>query len=234
MAESYTHEDILGFCERLEKTHTPAVADTLDDLGFMNQVMDSGFSPIIENAVVAGPAFTMDEARTKKSMFLPDYGPEVVANVLTAIFDGMNKGQLVVVNTNGFSGAGAFGELMSTTCKYYAEIRGVVVDGPIRDISRILEIDFPVWAKGNIPTDSIGRVDLVGVNTPIFCGGIRVNPGEVVMADRDGIVVIPVTEVDIAVVVEKAEEVVAAERRSRQEIREGSSLLDVYRKYGKL
>lgn len=234
MADSYTHEDILGFCERLEKTYTPAVADTLDDLGFMNQVMDSGFSPIIENAVVAGPAFTMDEARTKKSTFLPDYGPEVIANVLTAVFDGMKKGQLVIVNTNGFSGAGAFGELMSTTCKYYAGVRGAVVDGPIRDIGRILEIDFPVWAKGSIPTDSIGRVDLVGVNTPIFCGGVRVNPGDVVMADRDGVVVIPMADVDIAVVVEKAEEVVAAERRSRKEIREGSSLLDVFRKYGKL
>ncbi len=234
MPQSYSDEEILAFCDRLEKTYTPAVSDTLDDLGFMGQVMDSGFAPIIPGAVVAGPAFTMDEAKTRKSMFLEDYGPEVVAQVLTAIFDNMKKGQVVAVNTNGFSGAGAFGELMSTTCKYYAGVKGAVVDGPIRDIGRILELEFPVWAKGNIPTDSIGRVDLVGINAPIFCGGVRVNPGDVVMADRDGVVVIPVADVDLREVVERAEEVVAAERRSRQEIREGSSLLDVYKRYGKL
>jgi len=234
MADPYTHQEILDFCKRLENTYTPAIADTLDELGFMSQAMDRGFSPIIPDAVAAGPAFTMDEAKTKKSMKLDEYGPEIIAYALTAIFDTMTEGQIVTVNTNSFSGAGAFGELMATTCRYYAGVKAAVVDGPIRDINRILEIDFPVWAKGNIPTDSIGRVDLVGVGGPIFCGGVRVNPGDVVVADRDGVVVIPVADVDIAVVVDKAEEVVVAERRSRQEIREGSSLLDVYEKYGKL
>lgn len=234
MPEAYSDDKVLLLCERLEKTYTPAVADTLDDMGLTNQSMEVGFAPIMQDSSVAGPAFTMDEAKTRKSMKLDEYGPEIIAYALTAIFDSMKKGQVVTVNTNGFWGAGAFGELMSTTCKYYAGVKGAVVDGPIRDIGRILEIGFPVWSRGNIPTDSIGRVDLVGVNTPIFCGGVRVNPGDVVFADGDGVVVIPVADVDLADIVERAEEVVAAERRSRQEIREGSSLLDVYRKYGKL
>ena len=233
MAE-YSDQEVLAFCARLEKLYTPAVADTLDDLGYMNQAMASGFTPLLPDATVAGPAFTIEEARTKKSKRLSDYDPAFVANALTLLFDNMQKGQVIVINANGFYGAGAFGELMATTAKYYGGVKAAVVDGPIRDISRILEIGFPVWARGNIPTDSIGRVDLIGVGQPIFCGGVRVNPGDVVMADRDGVVVIPVAEVDLAEVVEKAEEVVAAERRSRQEIREGSSLLDVYRKYGKL
>ncbi len=234
MATSYSYEEIMSLCERLESTYTPAVADTLDELGFMNQTMEVGFLPIIPDAVIAGPAYTIEEARTKKSKRLSDYEPGFVAQALTLLFDNMQKGQIIVINTNGFSGAGAFGELMATTSKYYRGIKGAVVDGPIRDIGRILEIGFPVWARGNIPTDSIGRVDLVGVGQPIFCGGVRVNPGDVVMADRDGVVVIPVADVDLAEVVEKAEDVVAAERRSRQEIREGSSLLEVYQKYGKL
>lgn len=234
MQAEYSWEEIIAFCERLEKLYTPAVADTLDDLGFMNQTMESGFTPIIPGAVVAGPAFTLDEARTKKSKRLSDYSPDFVAQALTAIFDNMRKGQVIAVNTNGFWGAGAFGELMATTSKYYAGVKGAVVDGPIRDIGRVLEIGFPVWARGNIPTDSIGRVDLVGINSPIFCGGVRVNPGDIIFADIDGVVVIPVAEVDLGEVVEKAEEVVAAERRSREEIKNGSSLLDVYKKYGKL
>jgi len=234
MNDDSSHEGMLALCGRLESTHTPAVSDILDDMGFMNQAMHAGFAPIIPSAVVAGPAYTMDEARTKKSKALADYDPEFVARALTAIFGNMQKGQVLAVNTNGFSGAGAFGELMATTCKYFGGVRAAVVDGPIRDISRILEIEFPVWAKGNIPTDSIGRVDLVGVGGPIFCGGVRVNPGDVVFADRDGVVVIPVQDVDLAEVVARTEDVVAAERRSRAEIRDGSSLLEVYKKYGKL
>jgi regulator of RNase E activity RraA len=234
MEDIRSHDEILLLCERLERLYTPAVSDTLDDMGYTNQAMHAGFLPIIPDAVVAGPAFTMDEARTKKSTKMSEYDPEFIAQALTAVFGNMREGQVVAINTNGFSGAGAFGELMATTCKYFGRVKASVVDGPIRDISRILEIDFPVWAKGNIPTDSIGRVDLVGVAGPIFCGGVRVSPGDIVFADRDGVVVIPVKEIDPAEVVERAEEVVTAERRSRQEIREGSSLLDVYKKYGKL
>ena len=72
------------------------------------------------------------------------------------------------------------------------------------------------------------------MGNPIFCGGVRINPGDIIFADRDGVVVIPFPDVDLEEVVSKAEEVVSAERRSRMEIRGGSSLLDVYKKYGKL
>jgi 4-hydroxy-4-methyl-2-oxoglutarate aldolase len=234
MAKQYSHDDIIAFCERLEKTYTPAIADSLDEMGFMNQCMHAGFAPILPKAAVAGPAFTMEEAKTRKSMRLKDYNPEFVAGMFESIFGSMKKGQVVVINTNGFNGAGGFGELMAHTCMFFGGVKGAVVDGPIRDINRVLDIDFPVWAKGSIPTDSIGRVDLVGIGSPIFCGGVRVNPGDITFADRDGIVVIPVMDVDLSEVVEMAEERAAAERQSRQELREGKSLLEVYKKYGKL
>lgn len=234
MARSYSAKEIEAFCVRLEKTHTPAVSDTLDELGFTGQAMEAGFVPILPDAVVAGPAYTIEEAMARQSRRLSDYDPAFVAEALSLLFDNMRSGQVLVVTTNGFCGAGAFGELMATTAKFHRGVKAAVVDGPIRDISRILEIGFPVWARGNIPADSVGRVDLVGVGQPVTCGGVRVEPEDIVVADRDGVVVIPVGRVDLAEVVEKAEEVVAAERRSRQEIRSGKSLLDVYRKYGKL
>lgn len=234
MPKQYSHEEILVLCARLEKTYTPAVADTLDNMGFMNQVLQVGFVPIIPDAVIAGPAYTIEEASTRKSTKLSEYDPSFVAQALSAVFGNMQKGQVIAVSTNGFWGAGAFGELMATTSRYIGGVKAAVVDGPIRDIRRTLEIGFPVWARGNIPTDSIGRTDLVGVGSPIFCGGVKVNPGDIIFADRDGVVVIPVQDVDFEEVVVKSEEIVAAERRSRQEIREGMSLLDVYKKYGKL
>ena len=66
MSGKYNNDEISEFCERLENTHTPALADTLDRMGYMNQIMHIGFSPIIADASIAGPAFTMDEAQTKK------------------------------------------------------------------------------------------------------------------------------------------------------------------------
>ncbi len=234
MPAEYSHEDILGMCSRLEKTYTPAVADALDDLGFMHQVLECGFQPIIPEAVIAGPAYTIEEAKTRKSTKLSEYDPAFVAQALSAVFGNMQKGQVIAISTNGFWGAGAFGELMATTSSCIGGVRAAVVDGPIRDIRRTLEIGFPVWARGNIPTDSIGRTDLVNVSGPIFCGGVRIKPGDIIFADRDGVVVIPVQDVDLRKVVEMAEETVAAERRSRQEIRNGMSLLEVYKKYGKL
>lgn len=234
MARSYSPQEIRELCARLERTHTPAVSDTLDELGLMGQAMEAGFVPIRPEAVVAGPAYTIEEAKTRESRRLSDYDPIFVAEALSLLFDNMQAGEILAISTNGFSGAGAFGELMATTAKFYRGVKAAVVDGPVRDISRILEIGFPVWARGNIPADSVGRVDLVGVGRPILCGGVRVEPGDVLVADRDGVVVIPVARVDLAEVVEKAEAVVAAERRSRQEIRSGKSLLEVYKKYGKL
>ncbi|MDD5398877.1 MAG: RraA family protein [Dehalococcoidia bacterium] len=234
MSKQYSHDEILSLCARLEKIYTPAVADTLDDMGFEHQIMESGFTPIIPDAVVAGPAFTIEIAGTRKSTRMAEYDPKFVAEVLTSVFGNMQKGQVVAIDTNGFYGAAAFGELMSATSKYMGGVRAAVIDGPIRDISRILEIEFPVWARGNLPADSIGRTDLVGVGDPVFCGKVRVSPGDVIFADRDGIVVIPIADVDIEQVVVKAEEIVADERRSRHEIRGGASLLEVYKKYGKL
>ena len=140
----------------------------------------------------------------------------------------------MVITTNGFYGSGAFGELMGTTARYYCSSVGAVVDGPIRDIPRLLEIDFPVWARGSIPTDSVGRAQLSGVNLPITCGGVKVNPGDIIFADRDGVVVIPISEVDLRQVLKLSEERVHDERRSRQELREGRSLKEVYEKYGRL
>lgn len=226
-------EEILSLCERLERLYTPAVSDVLDDMGFRNCAMAAGFSPILADSIVAGPAFTMGEDKTDNPALLKDMDPGFVVGLLDAFCGSLKKGQVIVVDTNGFWGAGAYGELMATTTKYYGGAKGAVVDGPIRDIPRVREIGFPVWAKGSIPTDSVGRTKLVGLNERITCGGVDVNPNDIVMADTDGIVVIPPT-VDLVELVKEAEEVVLAERRSREELRRGKSLREVYEKYGRL
>jgi regulator of RNase E activity RraA len=217
----------------LEKLYTPAVSDVLDDMGYRNCAMAAGFAPIIPDTVVAGPAFTMAEDKAEEVVLLKDMDPSFLVGLLDAFCGALEPGQVIAVDTNGFWGAGAYGELMATTTKYYGGARGAVVDGPIRDIPRIKEIGFPVWAKASIPTDSIGRAKLVAINEPITCGGVAVYPDDIIMADTDGVLVIP-KSVNLAEVVEHAEQVVLAERRSREELRKGKTLREVYEKYGRL
>ena len=233
MTKNLSREDVLRLCGRLEKLYTAAVSDVLDELGMWSQAMEVGFVPIMPEAAIAGPAFTMNEDKSDQRITLDEMDPSFVVGLLDAFCGSLEKGQVIVVSTNGFWGAGAYGELMATTTKYFGSARGAVVDGPMRDIRRVLEIGFPVWAKGSIPTDSAGRAKLMGINDTIVCGGVEVNPNDIVFADRDGIVVIP-QSADLKLIVEKAEEVVQAERRSREELRKGASLRDVYEKYGRL
>jgi 4-hydroxy-4-methyl-2-oxoglutarate aldolase len=232
----YSEDDINKICRRLETLYTPAVSDSLDELGWREGVMKAGLSPIIPQKAVAGPAFTIEESEADPSMpqKLADMDPAFVTSILEAVFENVPRGSMMVITTNGYCGSGAFGELMGTTALYYCGSVGAVVDGPIRDIPRLLEIDFPVWARGSIPTDSVGRAQLNGVGQLINCGGVQVGPGDIVFADQDGVVVIPVNKVDPAKVLKMAEERALDERRSRQEIREGRSLKEVYEKYGRL
>jgi len=233
---AYSEEEILQICRRLEKIYTPAVSDSLDEMGYRSGVMKAGLSPIIPGRAVAGPAFTIEESEADPSMpqKLADMDPAFVTSILEAVFENMPRGSMMVITTNGYDGSGAFGELMGTTALYYCGSVGAVVDGPIRDIPRLLEINFPVWARGSIPTDSVGRAQLNGVGQIINCGGIEISPRDIVFADQDGVVVIPVNNIDASKVLKLAEERAHDERRSRQEIREGRSLKEVYQKYGRL
>jgi regulator of RNase E activity RraA len=233
---AYSEEEILQICRRLEKIYTPAVSDSLDEMGYRSGVMKADLSPIIPGRAVAGPAFTIEESEADPSMpqKLADMDPAFVTSILEAVFENMPRGSMMVITTNGYDGSGAFGELMGTTALYYCGSVGAVVDGPIRDIPRLLEINFPVWARGSIPTDSVGRAQLNGVGQIINCGGIEISPRDIVFADQDGVVVIPVNNIDASKVLKLAEERAHDERRSRQEIREGRSLKEVYQKYGRL
>ena len=122
-----------------------------------------------------------------------------------------------------------WGELLSTAARARGA-RGAVIDGFIRDARQILAMGFPVFTTGLSPVDSNGRGDVVAYNVPIECGGVTVNPGDIVFGDADGIVVIPKaveTEV-ITAAVEK----VSGEDRTRDALRDGATLREVYDKYG--
>jgi 4-hydroxy-4-methyl-2-oxoglutarate aldolase len=221
----------LELCARLEKLFVPAIADVLDEMGYRSQVMNHGFGSLIPEAVVAGPAFTVREVPAVTS---DPRSTEEKLRIFSDFFGAVRPGQVVVVDTGGCFAAAAWGELMSTISRFTCGAKAAVVDGPIRDISRVLKVEFPVWAKGSIPADSEGRLALVDFDRPIRCGGVLVRPDDLIFADRDGVVVLPVTEMDVEAVIEKAERIVELEDRSRADLRAGVPVSEVFRRYGRL
>ena len=125
-------------------------------------------------------------------------------------------GDILVINTQGTGNAG-WGELLATSAMQ-AGIRGVIVDGMVRDIDALEAMRFPVWARGlsvsGCNKDGGGEVGAV-----IACGGVAVRPGDVIVADRDGATVVPLD--DAAEVAELAVEIVRKERKRLEEIARG-------------
>jgi regulator of RNase E activity RraA len=145
--------------------------------------------------------------------------------------DSILEDEVVVVATNSSTRNAPWGELLSTASQARGA-RGAVVDGLVRDVKKILTLGFPVHASGVKPVDSRGRGEVVDYNVPVQCGGVLVNPNDLVVADYDGVVVIPAAAVDQTI--KLAAEKVAREDHSRADLKNGAYLRDVFNKYGVL
>ena len=108
--------------------------------------------------------------------------------------------------------------------------RGAIVDGYVRDVRQIAEMRFPVFATGMKPVDSAGRSEVVEYGTPVACGGVLVREGDLVVADVDGIVVVPREVEDDAI--RLALEKVDGEDRMRDAIRGGMTLAEAFAAHG--
>ena len=102
----------------------------------------------------------------------------------------------------------------------------------IRDVKKIVELGFPVFAAGMKPVDSRGRGVVVDYNVPVECGGVVVAPGDLIVADFDGVLAIPADALEEAV--RRATDKVSRENSTRDELMKGALLSDVYNKYGVL
>jgi 4-hydroxy-4-methyl-2-oxoglutarate aldolase len=225
-------DQLKSWCERLEKIYVPAMADVLDVMGVRNQCLQAGFWPLIPNKTVAGPAFTVREVHAPTKEFRSE---EEKLRIFAEFFGELRSEMIVVVDTGGCFEAAAWGELMSTITKYTCGSKAAVVDGAIRDVTRTLAVEFPVWYINRIPADSDGRLQLLDFNKPIRCGGVLIRPGDLIFADDDGVLVIPMDgSVDVEALISKAEEFVDLEDKTRAELRDGVPIIDVFNKYGRL
>ena len=214
--------DLLTFIETT--LYTAVVSDSLDQLGYRNQAMREYLRPVHRACCFAGWARTIACSDIDEIPANP-YDMEIEA------VDSILPGEAVVVSTQKSLRNAPWGELLSTAAKA-RQARGAVIDGLVRDVRKIEELGFPVFAAGIKPVDSMGRGIVTHYNVPVECGDVLVNPGDLVFADYDGVVVMP--RVIVADVVRLATDRVSRENGSRAELANGSFLREVYAKYGVL
>lgn len=206
--------------DRLHKLYTPVVADVLDRLGYRNQFMRADIRPLFPSAKLAGFALTVHTAPSTVLAPAEPYKGELAA------VDALGALDVMVVSTCDWS---YWGELLSTAARYRG-CRGIVIDGYTRDTQAIIEMGFPVFCRGIHPADSLGRLDVLGHNVPIVCGGVTVMPGDLVLADHDGIAVVPSGIAEKALTA--AEEKVRGENMVRKKLAEGMSCTEAFKRYG--
>src|SRR5690349_25052278 len=211
-----------------QNLYVAAVCDILDELGYRNQAMHQRLRPLlpdIRNCGFAGRARTFDWMETDVIVEENPYGLEI------EVMDSLKEGDVAVHSTDQNGTNAPWGELMSTIAKRKG-VAGCVCDSQIRDCVKIIEMNFPVYYAGIRPLDSKGRGIVIAYDVPVQCGGVLVNPGDLIFADFDGIVVIP-KSIEKEVIA-KAMEKINSENLSRKELLEGKSLREVYDKYKSL
>lgn len=212
--------------DRMERTlYSAVICDSLDVLGYRNQAMNERIRPL-----ETGRARMVGRAKTILAVDVYHIGDDPYGKEIASI-DSIRPNEVVVGATNESKRNGMWGELLSTASKMRGA-RGAVIDGLVRDTEKIIELGFPLHCAGYKPVDSQGRGLVIDYDCPVEAGGVLVHPGDVVFADRDGVVVIP--QAVLTQVVEIATAKATGENNSRRELLEGKLLRDVYEKYGVL
>lgn len=208
--------------DRLARVYTPVVADVLDRLGHREQSMRADIRPLFPGARTAGVAKTV---RTIPAL---EVAPAEPYKLEMAAVDALKPGDVMVVSECDVS---FWGELLSTAAQYRG-CRGVVIDGYTRDTRAIVALEFPVFCRGVHPADSLGRIEVAEYDVPVRCGGVLIHPGDLILADEDGIVAVPLTIAEQALTL--AEEKVSGENLVRRALAEGMSVTEAFRRYGVL
>lgn len=198
------------------------IADALDAHGARNQILNHDIRPIYPDAVAVGRAMTV------LSVDVYEVPEEPYKLELEAV-DSLKNGDVMVAQTNGTTRSSLWGELLSTAAQARGA-RGAIIDGFTRDTQTIIGMKFPVFVRGIAPYDSKGRSDVIAYNTTIVCGGVTVNPGDIIFGDYDGIVVIP-KSLEASVIASSLEKI-KGESEVRKALQDGMSTTEAFERFG--
>ena len=224
---AHTGEEVNQIRERFLRLYTALIYDAMEEKGLPGRCMDSGVYPLVYGMKIAGPAFTTRRLSTPAT---DDY----THNIRLALMKSMCEGCIYVSDVQGNRNCGQFGEITATAMRARG-CAGAVIDGSTRDSEKLIEMDFPTFVRFRNPVEGRGRSMTVEYMRPIFVNGIdgqlRVDPGDFIFGDYDGVVIVPRDRV--LEILELAETWFASEGRTRQAIADGEDPLDVYNRYGR-
>ena len=217
-----------GFlAEMREEFFCALLSDVLDSLGYMHMALPARIRPLDEGAKMAGRARTM--------LYADVYAQPVAGHnpyeLEIALIDDLGPGDIAVCACGATGRIAPWGGLLSTAAMARGGA-GALMDGMVRDIKDIREMEFPVFHGGIGPLDSKGRGEVVAIDVPVECAGVQIRPGDIIFGDADGCVVIP-REAE-AKVMSAAREKLLAENKTREALLAGRLLRDVYAEYGVL
>jgi regulator of RNase E activity RraA len=218
-----TASNPLDFAALRATLYTAVVADVLDSIGLRRQVPD------VELRLISGEGLLLGRAKTTQWENV-EHDPQPYELELQAV-DTCRQNDVIVAAAGGSSRSGVWGELLSTAARHRG-CAGVLVDGAVRDVSRMRHMGFHVLARGVSPLDSMHRQRVSAIDVPVQVGGVRIDPGDLVLGDLDGVVVVP--RAVEGKVLAQALEKMGAENRVRDEIRAGIKAGEVFKKYGVL
>lgn len=208
--------------ERFLEIYTAALADILDERGLREQTLPPSIGPLAPGARLAGPAYTVAGRPAETANY--DAALRRVLQMLGEVPAGH-----VAVYACSQDVSAHLGELSVTSLKARG-VAGCVLDGGCRDVRFILDEGFPVFCRHTTPEDSTWRWELVTTQAPIVVGSVRIEPGDWVVGDDDGVVVVPQAIAES--VLTEAEEKAATESEIRLAVRDGMPPLEAYERFG--
>lgn len=207
-----------------ESLYSAVVSDALDSLGLKNQ------SPRVPLRPLTGVDKIVGRAKTTLWVDMMHEDPSPYELELQAV-DSCGPDSVFIAAAHGSMRSGIWGELLSTAARNSGCV-GAVIDGAVRDVAKMTDMAFPCFARGALVYDSQNRQRVVDVDVPVEIDGVRFCSGDLVIADVDGIVVVP-QEVEKQAI-QIAWEKIHAENITRDAIKDGMKATAAYEKYGVL
>lgn len=218
---------MLDFRDLSKTLYAAVLSDTLDSIGLPNQAMRPFIRPLDDTLVLMG--------RARTGLFAETYSVRDGENpyeVEIALIDDLKPGDIAVLACGGPTERIApWGELLTTASRARGAA-GCVTDGLVRDLRHIRDLKFPLFHGGVGPLDTRGRARMIERDRVVQCAGVTVRSGDIVFGDIDGVVVIPQDRADE--VIAKALNKITGENHTRDELKAGLLLAQVYEKYGVL
>ena len=204
-----------------EVLYTPVVGDILDAMGKYHQFLPQPIGPTKENIKVIGRAMPV--------IMTDIYGPQVKPfGLLTEALDQLEEND-VYIASGGNHRCAYWGELLTATARTH-KAAGAIIDGFHRDTPQMIAQDFPVFSRGCYAQDSSVRTQVVDFRCPIEVGGVWINPGDLVFADVDGVLIIP-KELEVEVITQALEKA-KGEKVVRKAIENGMSATEAFATFG--